>query len=200
MYESLHSTVGMSRLTRTILHSLSAGAFSLSLAGAVYAAPLPANLGNGLDKGVQAKSKVSAFQNSAASEQGNAIFDSAITDAQGRVMVRVNPAVVNKRPVMDIHALANSLTSAISSAQVTAVDESYRGVGVMDMWVAIDDVAALASSAGVRSVILEIQPQHSATVPDTSATNGDVFVKIGTTFDQGVTQHRVDQINKLFNP
>jgi Subtilase family len=201
MYESLHSTVGTSRLTRIILHSLCAGAFSLSLAGAVYAAPLPANLGNGLDKVVQAKSKIPAFQNSAVADEGNATFDSAITDAQGRIMVRVNPAVVNKKPLMDIHALANTLTSSIGSAQVKAINEGYRGVGVMDMWVAVDDVPALATSPGVRSVILEIQPQHSAKGgPDTSAANGDAFVKIGTTFDQGVTQHRVDQINKLFNP
>ena len=122
MYESLHSTVGMSRLTRIILHSLSAGAFSLALAGAAGAASLPANLGNGLDKVVQAKSKTPAFQNSAATEQGNATYDSAITDAQGRVMVRVNPAVVNKKPVMSISALANSLTSSIASAQVKAID------------------------------------------------------------------------------
>jgi hypothetical protein len=183
-----------------MLRSLCAGALSLSLAGLAAAAPLPANLGNGLDKVIQAKSKIPAFQSSQASEQGNAIFDSAITDAQGRVMVRVNPAVVNKKPLLSIHALADSLTASIGSAEVKSIDDGYRGVGVMDMWVAIDDVPALATTTGVRSVILEIRPLHSAGIPDTSAANGDAFVKIGTTFDQGVTQHRVDQINKLFNP
>ena len=29
---------------------------------------------------------------------------------------------------------------------------------------------------------------------------GETITKIGTTFDQGVTQHGIDQINKLYNP
>jgi hypothetical protein len=203
MYESLHITVGRSRLARALLRSLSAGALSLSLAGVAGAANLPGNLGNGLDKVVQARSKSPAFQNSTGSEQGGALFDLAIKDSQGRVLVRINPQSTGKgRPTVAVQSLARNLASSIASVEVTAVDENYRTVGVLDAWVAIDDVPALARSEGVRSVILELQPMHSQVISSgsTSAANGDTFTKIGTTFDQGVFQHRVDQIDKLFNP
>src|SRR5262245_8860909 len=122
MYESLHSTVGMSRLTRAILRSLSAGALSLSLAGFACAATLATNLGNGLDKLVQTKTKLPAFQNSAAAEQGNFMFDQAIKDSQGRVLVRINPQSNGKGgPKIAVHTLANNLAAGIASVQVTAI-------------------------------------------------------------------------------
>ena len=172
------------------------------MTGAALAASIPSNLGNGLDKVVQAKSKLPAFQNSAASDQGNAMFDLAITDDQGRVLVRINPSSdANGKPKVNIRSLANNLVSSISSVQVTAIDDSYRNVGVMDAWVSVDDVPTLATQEGVRSVILELKPRHNQSAGvSTSAVNGDTFTKLGTTFDQGVTQHRVDQINTFYNP
>src|ERR1700742_82156 len=50
---------------------------------------LPPNLGNGLDQVV--KAKTAAYRDSSADEQGNAMYDAAIVDAQGRVLVRINP-------------------------------------------------------------------------------------------------------------
>jgi hypothetical protein len=202
MYKSLHASMGMFRLSRAIVRAPGASALTIALAGTVTAATLPGNLGNGLDKVIQAKSKVSAFQNSAASEQGSALFDMAITDAQGRVLVRINPQSTGKgRPTIAVRSLARNLAASISSVEVTAIDENYRTVGVMDAWVAIDDVPQLAQSEGVRSVILELKPRHNQASGDgsTSAANGDTFTKIGTTFDQGVFQHHVDQINKFYN-
>ncbi|HEX3897441.1 MAG TPA: hypothetical protein VHW73_14675, partial [Rudaea sp.] len=198
---------------RSILRSLGACAISLSVTGAAFAAAVPANLGNGLDKVVQAKSKVPAYQNAAAQEQGNAMFDLAITDAQGRVLVRVNPmgSVAGKQGI-GINALASELAGMVPSFQVVAVDSTYHDIGVMDAWVSVDDVPGLAANSGVRSVILELKPQHrrSSTAPSatapwasieyTSATPGDAFNKLGSTFDEGVIQHRVDQINRYYNP
>ncbi len=177
-------------------------------AGVLQAASVPQNLGNGLDKVVEAKSKNPAFRNSASNDQGNALFALAITDAKGRVLVRINPAgssAAQKTPG-GIRTLGSTLAATIPSLQVTAVDENYRGVGVMDAWVAVDDVPALGNSAGVRSVILELKPRHNRATASTAnsvatpgAVAGDVFTKLGTTFDQGVTQHRVDQINQYYN-
>ena len=76
---------------------------------------------------------------------------------------------------------------------------------------AVDDVPALATSSGVRSVILELKPRHNVVTgggsqngqtaaSQTSAIAGDTFNKLGLAFDQGVTQHRVDQINQFYNP
>jgi hypothetical protein len=201
MYDSLHSSVGISRLTRCIGRVLSAGAISLTLVGAAYAATIPANLGNGLDKVVQAKSKVAAYQNAAANDQGSAMYDLAITDAQGRVLVRINPMGDGKGSAkIGVRTLASTLTSTLSSVEVTSIDDNYRNIGVMNAWVSVDDVPALASQDGVRSVILELKPRLSQSAGgSTSAVNGDALVKLGTTFDQGVTQHRVDQINKFYN-
>ena len=168
-----------------------------------FAASIPANLGNGLGDVVRAKTNIPAFRNSAADEQGNAMFDLAITDASGRVLVRVNPSSPSKsNPNSNARSLATTLASSIPSFEVTAIDDSYRRVGVMNTWVAVDDVPALATSAGVGSVILELKPRlsQSSGGNSTNAVNGDAFVKLGTTFDQGVTQHRVDQINKFYNP
>ncbi len=203
MYALLHSSVARRSLASTIARSLCFGAISFSLTGAAFAAAIPANLGNGLDKVVQAKSTVAGFRNPDADDQGNAMFDLAITDAQGRVLVRINPSADSKgKPKVSVRSLATTLASSIPSVQVTAIDDSYHNVGVMDAWVSIDDVPSLATQEGVRSVILELKPRHNGSVGggSTSAVNGDSFVKLGTTFDNGVTQHRVDQINKFYNP
>jgi hypothetical protein len=163
-----------------------------------------------LDKLVQAK--VPAYFDSQAQEQGNAVDAFAIKDNQGRVLVRVNPAgnAVAGKPATTVSSLVATLPSTIASLNITAVDNNYRGVGVMNAYVDLADVPRLASSPGVRSVILEWKPRHAPILPAdaetlakrasvTSATPGEILRKLGTTFDQGVTQHGVDQINQFYN-
>ena len=182
-------------------------------AGALQAAPpTPPNLGNGLDKLVQAKVPA-YFLSDDARDQGNAVEVNAIKDDQGRVLVRINPTgdLGPGRKPTTVNALRNSLSSMVPSLLVTAVDTSYRGVGVMDAFVDLADVPALAAAPGVRSVILEWKPRHAPLVLEDadsaakmaaspSAASGEVLTKLGTTFDQGVTQHGVDQINQFYNP
>ena len=90
--------------------------------------------------------------------------------------------------------------------EVTAIDEKLsHEVGVMDAWVSIDDVPALATSPRCalghpRTKAAPAIRRKAGRRRHAAHCNGDTFMKIGTTFDQGVTQHRVDQINKLFNP
>ncbi len=196
------------------MHTFTAGVFLFSLSGVSYAATsFPQNLGNGLDKLVQ--TKVPAFYNSVATSQGNALANLAIVDDQGRVLVRINSTGKSSTGArMKASDLGNVLAANIGSLKVTAVDNNYRGVGVMNAWVALSDVVVLAGSSGVRSVILELKPRHgppmisaddgsadSATSDgQTSAVSGTVLTKLGTAFDQGVTQHRIDQINQFYNP
>lgn len=156
---------------------------------------LPANLGNGLDK------LVAHHLNGTTTPQQAALAALAITDVQGRVMVRVNPD--GTRPIA---ALGSALGTSIPSFQMTSVDTSYRHVGVMDALVSLDDVTALATAPGVRSVILELKPRvlHASTAstnagPTPSAVAGTTLRKLGTAFDQGVVQHHVDQINRFYN-
>ena len=99
------------------------------------------------------------------------------------------------------------MKAGISSLTVTAMDKQYRGVGIMNAYVSMDDVPALASLPGVSAVILELKPyvrkanlDSALSAGGPNATVGEVMTKLGTDFDQGVTQHRVDQINKYYNP
>lgn len=194
--------------------SLSAACLALamvaSFAPAAFAAP--ANLGNGLGKLVDSHVATAGLSGTAlqaaapfdgyTSEQVAALAHLAIADAQGRYLVRINPL-----GTMPVAALSTSLAAAVPSLQVKAVDSHYRKLGVIDAFVSIDDVSTLASSPGVRSVILELKPYHSdakaaaaAITPGPKASDGDIFNRLGTVFDEGVTQHRVDQINRYYNP
>lgn len=66
-----------------------------------------------------------------------------------------------------------------ASAVVTATDLSYRG-GVVEAFVGLDDVVALAKAPGVSSVILAVKP----------------LLDVGVTTAQGVVQHRVNTISQ----
>jgi hypothetical protein len=51
-----------------------------------------------------------------------------------------------------------NLPATFSSLQTTAVDAKYRGVGVIEGYISLDDVPALAQAPGVRSVQLSLKP------------------------------------------
>ena len=198
------------------LPAASCAALFFGVTSGVLASGVPANLGNGLGKLVESNLAVKAAQKQgtrlprAFSVNGHAYLDEqaasyaslAITDDQGRVLVRVNPTVA-----ASLKSLRKSLKSTVGSLGITASDKGYQGVGVFNAYVSVDDVPALAASPGVQSVILEVKPHTrgkladlALSVPGPNAAVGDVLNKLGTAFDQGVTQHRVDQINKFYNP
>ena len=210
-------------------------ALGFALLGTIsaHAKPVPSNLGNGLDKLVASNLVVSATNAKSvkagaklgaaigiAVDQANfvtvngktytdatvaAVATNAIQDAQGRVLVRVT-----LNGAASFKDTRKAMKAAASSLSVTAKDKTYRGVGVMNAYVDVDDVPALASAQGVSAVILEWKPQHyksilsqalaSAGTDALSPAVGETITKIGTTFDQGVTQHGIDQINKTYNP
>jgi hypothetical protein len=80
--------------------------------------------------------------------------------------------------------LQASLQSAFPLLEVKNIDANYAGHGVLEGLVNIDDVPAIAYTTGVGSVILQIKPVLSA----------------GPSTSQGVNQHRVNRINKGYNP
>ena len=217
------SSLASSRLircrgTRFFATLLASGA-SLAFCGltpTLFAGPVPPNLGNGLGKLVQSNLAVKAAEQNrrwlanAVTVNGHTYVDAqaasyaalTISDAQDRVLVRVNPT-----PGKNFTRFRRALQTTVGSLEITATDANYQGVGVFDAFVSLDDVPALATSPGVQSVILEIRPHTRGTLrntalakPDPNAAVGDVLNKLGTAFDQGVTQHRVDQINKFYNP
>jgi hypothetical protein len=179
-------------------------------AGAVHAAGgVPANLGYGLEKLVEhdlaARGRIAA-SSEALAEQAAGYAAQAITDAaSGRILVDVT-----LDGYVDVDTVARALGARAASLSLTAIDRGYRGVGILEGYVALDDVPALAKTAGVRAVFLglqpqveSIQPQEPESIADTlgiQAVPGATLNKIGTAFDQGVTQHRIDRINRLYDP
>ena len=209
--------------------------FALLGSPTAHAKPIPSNLGNGLDKLVASNLAVASALKTGADTRGfvraannklytdeatAAVASSTIGDSAGRVLVRITLDGLKTAP-----DLKTALESSIGSVSVTAVDTKYRGVGVMNAYVDVDDVPRLASSPGVMAVILEWKPRHNRVMATTTTTPvaqgladgparpgrkqqvanlpyptaGETLNKLGTTFDQGVTQHGIDQINKFYN-
>ena len=93
------------------------------------------------------------------------------------------------------------LQERFPSFTLTALDTKYRGVGVVEGFIALDDVPALGNMREVRSVNLGLKPDLNRPVrPGGGIRPGATVSLLGTVFDQGVYQHRVDQINQFYNP
>ncbi len=194
----------------------------LASAACLQAKPVPDNLGNGLDRLVASNvaikdaaahgTKLTTFTSSSGkaytTEENAGLAALALSDNQDRFLVRINPS-----GKQDIDAMIRAMRATVPSLTVTAVDPTYRGVGVMNAYVSIDDVPALASMSVVRSVILELRPRHSkgplpqaptaskVTIPlqPNSAPLSTLSNQLGTYTDQGIFQHRVTQLNQYYN-
>ena len=195
---------------------------ALVSATCLQAKPVPDNLGNGLDRlvasnvaiqeaaarGVKLNTFASSTGKTYTTEENAALAQLALSDNQGRFLVRINPS-----GQQDIDAMIGAMTANAPSLTVTAVDKAFHGVGVMNAYVSIDDVPALASMSVVRSVILELKPRHVKSPPPqaplvenvkipfrpSNAPIGTLSNQLGTYTDQGILQHRVTQLNKFYN-
>jgi Subtilase family len=98
--------------------------------------------------------------------------------ATGKYLVEIMPN--GRVPVTTLQANLQAKYPAIT---VQAANTTYAGHGVIEGYVALDDVPGIANSQGVGSVILQLRPIHSA----------------GTVTAQGVNQHRVNHINSFYN-
>lgn len=184
------------------------GALATGLSTA-FAVDVPKNLGNGLDKLVQSNL---ALKNDKAARKNAALFNGYATEeAANMAAISIRDAATN-RFLVDIHLdgrvpfaqLKQSLPQQFSSLTITASDAKYKNVGVIEGFIAIDQVAALANARGIISVQLGIKPyvkrvDKTGLVPRIGPVPRALTL-IGTAFDQGVTQHRVDKINQIYNP
>ncbi len=199
--------------------TLSLFAFSLS------AKPVPENLGNGLDKIVESNLILKGVlpappADPAAKPNGSTIvagkkvttYNGYATRQAANYAANAITQPASKHFMVDIHLsgnvsfddVQNALKTKFGSLQITAVDPKYRGVGVIEGYISTDDLVALSQTDGVRSVQLSIKPYHSRHLSPQRAPAAPAVAAplglVGTTFDQGVTQHRVDKINQLYNP
>jgi hypothetical protein len=181
-----------------------AAALCLGLAsGSLHARPVPQNLAGGLGALVESNIAVKANPSSAqfngyATQQAADYASNAIQDADtGRFLVDIYPT--NNRVKAEM--LATMLQKRFASFTLTALDTKYHGVGVVEGFIALDDVPALGNMREVRSVHLGLKPELNRPVPPGGGIQvGTTVPLLGTAFDQGVYQHRVDQINKFYNP
>ncbi len=177
------------------------------IVGALDARPIPQNLANGLDKLVESSQiqkqqkaqglSVSASFDGYATQQAADFAQMAIQDEDtGRFLVDIHPSGMVK-----LDQLQEKIESRFKSFTLTAKDTEYKGAGVLEGFIGLDDVPALGNLWGVRSVQLQLKPELSrASAPNGSIQPGTTLTALGTAFDQGVYDHQVDQINKYYNP
>ena len=145
---------------------------------------VPENLGNGLDKLVASNLAIKAGApapfNGFATAQAAMYGKMAIVDkATGHYVVDIMPD--GTVPLANLQA---SLHASFPLMAVKALDTAYRGHGIIEATVSLDDAAQIAQTPGVGSVILQLKPVLNA----------------GQAIAQGVNQHRVNRINKGYNP
>src|ERR1043166_885148 len=162
---------------------LLASIFCLPLAAFAKRA-VPENLGNGLDKLVESNLAIKAGApapfNGFATAQAAMYGKMAIVDkATGHYVVDIMPD--GTVPVATLQA---SLQASFPLMAIKALDTTYRGHGIIEATVSVDDAAQIAQKPGVGSVILQLKPVLNA----------------GQAIAQGVNQHRVNRINKSYNP
>src|SRR5262249_32040555 len=193
-----------SYLTRTRTPFAIASFLCLGLAVvSVDARPIPQNLANGLGTLAESHAATKANPNAAlfngyTTQQAADYAQNAIQDPDtGRFLVDIHP--LSKRVTAE--QLVPLLQQRLASFTLTALDKKYHGVGVVEGYIALDDVAALGNMHEVRSVQLQMKPELNRHVPPGGGIQvGTILPVLGTVTDQGVYQHRVDQINKFYNP
>lgn len=185
------------------------------------AKPVPDNLGNGLDKIVEnnllqqgtimppAQPNVTSQVSSQKPQSAAGKRGAKTVSAQGaanyissyKASVAKQAAAISKLAVVDqatgkylvdimpdgsISAtqLQSALQAAFPSIDIRHIDANYAGHGVLEGYIGLTDAPNIAKFKGVRSVILQLKPIHS----------------VGAVTSQGVNQHRINRINKMYNP
>ena len=171
----------------------------------VSATDVPKNLGNDLDKFVESNIAIKKaaqtnaripLYNGFASERAALASDMAIREAStNKYLVDIHPS-----GRVSFDALKEDLLRSCPSLRITAQDTKYRGIGVIEGFISVDEVARVANNKGVTSVQLGIKPylkraKGEAMSPDAV----QALTLVGTAFDQGVTQHRVDKVSTIYN-
>jgi hypothetical protein len=149
---------------------------ALVVASSAFGGPIPANLGSGLDvllreRVAQQEAKGGSID-AGLTEYAQAVRDRAISNEDGFVKVYIHLA-----PRSGKAAKSDPKAVLPASAEATAIDMSYRA-GIIEAWVNLDDVPALARDKRVLSVILAVKPIQD----------------VGATTSQGFVQHRANLV------
>ncbi|MBL0088160.1 MAG: S8 family serine peptidase [Ideonella sp.] len=181
----------MNSLSRThsSLHIFAARVWPISALlvaiGSAQAGDVPANLGSGLgeivSRGVAAQAPASVIGRSrqadaAAGDMLTVTSDGVMRDAAGRVLVNI---IVHGQAN---HDQVRAAVNAMAGVSITAEDKRYRA-GVIEGYVPEHMLIRLAKMRGVTAV-------HGVNRPITN---------VGATTQQGVVQHRVDQLPASLN-
>ena len=177
-----------SLLDRSALRSVAALGWAvvavLLTIGSVHAGPIPANLGAGL-YGLAADRYVATHpasglglqqQQAVSSEMMAVSNDDMLRDEANRVMVTI---VVDGMYAYDA---VRAAVAAVPGLSITAEDPKYRA-GIMEGFVPVEALVTLAKTPGVSAI-------HAVHRPTTN---------VGAVTQQGVVQHRVDQISPAIN-
>jgi hypothetical protein len=119
-----------------------------------------------------------AYKDSVAKRASKISADAISEPATGKYLVDIMP---NGR--VPLATLQSSLQTQFPLLNVTAVDTKYVGHGVIEGFVSINDVPAMAQTNGVGSVILQLRPIN----------------RVGAVTEFGVNQHRVNRVSTLYN-
>lgn len=182
---------------------VSAGA-SAFLAAVVSAKPVPDNLVNGLGKVIENKliqegkiepppetgppgkdvsrnraAYVAAYKAALAQEAATFSAEAIVNGRTGQYLVEIMPN--GRVPVAE---LQSSLQARFPALAVKSVDTKYAGHGLLEGYVALDDVLAISKVEGVGTVILQLRPIHS----------------VGAVTENGVHMHRVNRVSTIYNP
>lgn len=179
------------------------------VAASLQARPVPQNLANGLETLVESNLATKGHL------QKGGLYDGYTTQQAADYAARAIRDPATQRFLVDIfprsknvkaEQLAPMLSAQFASFTLTALDKNYHGVGVVEGFISLDDVPALANMAAVRSVNLGLKPEVNRSFGQPPRGNGGsiqpgtTLPLLGTAFDQGVYQHRVDQIDRFYNP
>src|SRR5689334_19080746 len=185
---------------------------------ASFSKPVPDNLGNGLNKIVEnsllqqgkitppaklTSAPVSTRKSAAGKQKTTALSaqDAATYVANYKATVAKQAAAFSKLAITDgitgkylvdimpdgsvsATALQTALQSAFPAIDIRHTNTNYAGHGVLEGYVTLEDAPNIAKFKGVRSVILALKPIHS----------------VGAVTSQGINQHRINRINKMYNP
>src|SRR4029077_3186414 len=95
--------------------------------------------------------------NGYATQQAADFARNAIQDEEtGRFLVDIHPS-----GLVPLDKLLKKIETRFKSFTLTAQDTKYKGAGVLEGFIAIDDAPALGNLWGVRSVQLGLKPELS---------------------------------------
>ena len=156
---------------------------ALVVATSAFGGPIPGNLGSGLDVLLRERLALQEAKGGAIdpalAAQAQSQRELAFSNEKGQVKVYIHLAPRPAKVAKGVAAQFDPKAVLPASAEATAIDMTYRA-GIIEAWMDLDDVPALAGDKRVLTVILAIKP----------------ILDVGATTAQGFVTHRVNMTNR----